>query len=389
MWKAISILLAEETFYGHIINQLCRIETKQIPTLGVTAYQGRLLLLWNPDFFNSLKKFDHKKGVLKHEILHIILKHIYRDDLSDKKIANVAMDLVINQMVGRENLPSDNEHYGQYIEDYQKKYGRDMFPDDATTNYYYKTLKKLQDEGKEDFTEGYDHHWKVSDGEDPEKMSNRSLSDAERQVIDAACDQMVKSAKQADPRSWGNLPGNVKSLLEQMMEKKKPQLPWKVILKRFVAKTMNSNTRFTMKRFSKRFGTRPGLKKEKQLHLLLAIDSSGSVSDEEFIKFFKEIDGIARSNAMVTVVECDAGVNNSYPYKPGQPISRTGYGGTSFDPVFRWINENKMSRRIDGVLYLTDGYASPPSIKVNVPTLFVISSHGSKVSGYKNLVLPN
>lgn len=389
MWKAISVLLSEEPFYGHIIASLVKIESEKVPTLGVALQNGKVYLLYNPKFYDSLKQFVHKKGVIKHEVLHVVLKHLTRDDLDDHKVANIAMDLVINQLVGRENLPSDDKHYGQYVEDFQKRYGADKFPLNETTDFYYHQLKKLKDKG-EDLGEEYDHHWQVMGGDGESMKPIDKLSEAEKTLIDAQARELIERARTQSPEGWSKLPGNIRGMFEALLEKNKPQLPWKVILKRFVAKAMSSSTRFTMKRFSKRFGTRPGLKKEPQLHLCLALDSSGSVSDEQFAQFLGEVDAIVRrGKAQVTVADCDCGVQAVYPYKKGMELKRTGYGGTSFDPVFQWISENKLTRKFDAVIYLTDGYASPPSIRVNLPTLFVITTDGADVPGYKNLRLPN
>lgn len=387
MWKAISTLLIEEPFFGHIITALGRIETNAIPTLGVTLVRGRVFLLYNPEFFNSLKKFEHKVGVIKHEILHVVLKHLTRDDLDDKKMANVAMDLVINQIVQRNNLPSDDKHYGTYVEDYQKEYGKELFPLGESTDFYYKQLKKLRDEGKLDPSQyDYDHHWKTSD--DGESQSNRPYSDVDKTLLDAQARDLIERAKQRNPEGWNKLPGCLRGEFEKIMERNKPELPWKVILHRFIAKSMDTTINFTMKRFSKRFGVRPGLKKEKHLNLILALDSSGSVGDDQFSQFLGEVDAIVRQGkAKVTVVDVDTSMQKIYKYKPKMNLSRTGYGGTSFDPVFHWINDNKLTRHIDAVIYLTDGYANPPAVKVNIPVLFVITRDGAEVPGYKNLRL--
>jgi len=375
------------------MNKIC---TEKIPTMGVGLRGSKIELFWNPKFFGTMKKFDHKLAILKHEILHIILQHITRGvSMRDKQRANIAMDLVVNQIIGEDQLPKDEGHKGTYIREFQGKYGAENFPTNETVDFYY---KKLKDVSNEDLGMAPEHHWViVGDGEGDSEgegmkmkvISDQNLSDAQKTMLEAQAKEMVERAKSQASDSWGNLPGNLKSLLDDLLSKQKPQLPWKVILKRFVAKANKSCTTFTMKRFSRRFGVRPGLKKQQKLHLLLAVDTSGSVADDQYVAFFGEINGMHRAGCDVTVAECDHGIQAVYPYKPKMKLERSGYGGTSFDPVFSWVNEERMARKIDAILYLTDGYACEPTIKVKVPVLFVLTTDGAKVPGFKNLVLPN
>jgi predicted metal-dependent peptidase len=68
-------LLWEEPFYSRILRSLSKNETNEIPTAGVSVIENTLSLFWNRIFFANLK---HKEvlGILKHECLHIIFKHI-------------------------------------------------------------------------------------------------------------------------------------------------------------------------------------------------------------------------------------------------------------------------------------------------------------------------
>jgi len=331
--------------------------------------------------------------------LHIILQHITRGvAMKDKTRANIAMDLVVNQIVGEDHLPKDEGHKGTYLREFQSKHGSDKFPANETVDFYY---KKLKDISNEDLGMAPEHHWVIVEGDESggdegegggmkmKVITDQNLSGAQKTMLEAQAKEMVERAKSQASESWGSLPGNLKSMLDDLLARQKPQLPWKVILKRFVAKANKSTTTFTMKRYSKRFGVRPGLKKQQKLHLLLAVDTSGSVADDQYVAFFNEINGMHRAGCDVTVAECDHGIQAVYPYKPKMKLERSGYGGTSFDPVFAWVNDERMARKIDAILYLTDGYACEPTIRVKVPVLFVLTTDGAKVPGFKNLVLPN
>ena len=131
----------------------------------------------------------------------------------------------------------------------------------------------------------------------------------------------------------------------------------------------------TIRRQSKRYGTYPGIRVSRFQRLAVAVDTSGSISDHDLSDFFSEIHGIWRQGAEITVVECDAAVQRTYPYTGILPKRVAGRGGTAFDPVFEWLNSNRM-RRYDGCIYLTDGYARAPSIKPNCKMLWVVTSDG-------------
>lgn len=61
----------------------------------------------------------------------------------------------------------------------------------------------------------------------------------------------------------------------------------------------------------------------------------------------------------ITVIECDAAVQQSYDYKGKMNPDVKGYGGTDFDPVFEFITKGP---KVDGCIYLTDGFGPTPKL---------------------------
>ena len=104
--------------------------------------------------------------------------------------------------------------------------------------------------------------------------------------------------------------------------------------------------------------------------MVVAIDTSGSISDEELEIFFSEINGIYKQGADITILESDAEVKRFYPYKGKIPKSVQGGGGTSFEPVMQWLK--KTGRKYDGCIYLTDGFAEAPETKPSCRLLWVV-----------------
>lgn len=72
--------------------------TNKTPTASVTFDRegGFIGFQFNPSFWNSLTR-DEKKFVISHECLHVIFNHGLRSkNSSDRTVANIAMDLVVN-----------------------------------------------------------------------------------------------------------------------------------------------------------------------------------------------------------------------------------------------------------------------------------------------------
>ena len=94
------------------------------------------------------------------------------------------------------------------------------------------------------------------------------------------------------------------------------------------------------------------------IKIVVAIDTSGSVSDEQIAKIFNEIFAIvATRKKEITVIECDASVKRVYKIeKPSDvKLKVAGRGGTLFSPVIDYVNNDKYFR--DALLiYFTDGY---------------------------------
>lgn len=126
-----------------------------------------------------------------------------------------------------------------------------------------------------------------------------------------------------------------------------------------------------MRRPSRRYGTLPGTKVRPHRRLLVAIDTSGSISDRDLSDFFAEIYGIWRGGAEVLVAECDCELQRVWIFDGELPRAVCGRGGTSFEPVFRWLDAD--DRRFDGLVYLTDGYGPPVQTAPRCAVLWVLA----------------
>ena len=376
--KASKELMLKEPFYGLFLIGLNKLWSKRVPTAGVSKHNINFQLAINEEFWESLSP-EHHIGLLKHELLHIAFFHLtIHNDFGDKKLANIAMDLEINQYIDNMCLPDggctiDNEMFAPM--NLPKKAGCRVYYDllqqqldqgDGTSEF--EKMMKAMGEGQPTYGDGNP----VPDHSTWEEFDN--LSDAEKKLIQKQVEHQLKEVADQIEKSRGNIPGEMKGLLDSLNSKEPPKFDWKAYLRRFTGGSQKVFTKKLRRKFNKRFEDNPGLKIKHRKHILVAVDTSGSVSDVEVQEFFHEIGHINKTGAEITVVQCDTHIRHIGPYKAGDKIEIHGRGGTYFDPVLELYNENQ--DKYTCLIYLTDGECDC-SVKPRGKMLWVISTRGS------------
>lgn len=108
--------------------------------------------------------------------------------------------------------------------------------------------------------------------------------------------------------------------------------------------------------------------------MLLAIDTSGSVSDSELKEFMVEMHHIYKCGVDITIIQCDTRIRSVEPYKGKHELSVQGRGGTEFDPVLEYFNEN--INKYTSLVYFTDGECYT-DVKPRGNVLWVLSERSS------------
>jgi predicted metal-dependent peptidase len=357
--RAVLALLEKEPFFAHVLGGVERGFGEAVPTAGVGLRDGRIVLCINPTFFlKGLRTSQERVAVLKHEILHLVLRHIFRraGSRTDPRRWNLAADLVVNQLVGRPwKLPE-----GAIV--------LSLFPGfkpNLTAERYYDLLgqqEALPEAAAHGDHGGWGGEAAAADGGVGDLMVDR--------LVAQAADRVGRGGD----RGWGKLPGDVVEAIEATFARRKPQLDWRRVVRLFGASSRRTRIKATLRQPSARYGTLPGIRVQRLSRLAVAVDTSGSINDDDLAVFFAEIHGMWRTGAEVVVIECDAAVQRVYPYRGKLPKGVAGRGGTAFDPVFAHLRADR--RRWDGCLYLTDGCAPEPDIKPPCPLLWVITAGG-------------
>jgi predicted metal-dependent peptidase len=386
--QAVITLLRKEPFYAHLLTSLKRVYGPEVPTAAVSA-TGRGVTLWvNPRFFCNEVNEQERIGVLKHEMLHLLFKHPWRDtsNMPDDELRNIAADLVVNQFVAPFKLPE-----GCILLSTFPQAGLEA---DQTMEWYYNKLRQYGStaEGAKAIekatgvckTQGCDAKWGEkgadSDGGDPSQNGGLTSGDYAEAVVRGV---VSKAKAKLSGKEWGDLPSGVQRMVDEICAP--PKLPWKRLLRLFAGRGSRTVVRTTRLKESNRFPGEPGIRIKRLQKLVVAVDTSGSIGDDDLKDFLIEINGMARAGAEVTVISCDCEIHSVEPYRRGVMPEFKGGGGTSFDPVMQWLKDNR-SKSFGGCIYLTDGCAPKPTTDPRCPVLWVITpemdiKHGWNAAG--------
>lgn len=416
--KATKELMLKEPFYGLFLITMNKVWLDGIDTAGVSKHGINMQLAINPMFWEGLSP-EFKVGILKHELLHIAFQHLtMREAYSNHKIFNIAADLEINQYIDRNYLPGGNY---PSKEDYEKEFeifveaikekleageltptearnqllkipGRALFLEDYAelnlqpkmgTDYYYKKIMETMDQNGNSSCPG------INDLLGPQREGDgawghptwdefENLSSAEKKLVQKQVDYQLKSVGEQVTKSRGIVPGELKGYIDSIDQKDPPKFDWRGYLRQFAGGSIKTYTKKTRRKPSKRFKGSPGLRVKQRKHILVAIDTSGSVSDDELVEFFHEIHHMHKTGADVTVIQCDTAISNIAKYKKPEDgkIKVHGRGGTSFQPVVDYFNEH--SREYSCLIYCTDGEAPPPDPLAKGRMLWVLSERSHR-----------
>ena len=407
-------LMLREPYYGFFLLMLNKLwDSKRVPTAGVSKNGINYQLAINEDFWMSLTE-DQKLGLLKHELLHIAFGHLTMFfKFTDRRLANVAMDMEINQYIDRDWLPGgeySKEEFdeikeaakieiaaarerdapmeelkaiadkvpsrGIMIEDYDDV----QLDTKAGCRYYYDKLKKLQDEKKQNGTCGSpsmdDLLDSIDEGDIPDHSTweeFENMTEAEHKLIEKQLQKVLSDAKEQTIKKRGTVPGEIEGviIIENIVP---PKFDWRGFIRRFTGVSTKVFTKKIRRKENRRFDANPGLKVKMRQHMLLAIDTSGSVSDNELKEFMSEMHHIYKCGVDITIVQCDTKINSIEPYKGKFEMTVIGRGGTEFDPVLNYFNENL--KKYTSLVYFTDGECNA-SVRPKGNILWVLSEQSS------------
>ena len=365
-------LMFKEPFYGLFLIGLNKELNSTIKTACVAKDGINTKLTINPTFWESIGD-KCKVAVLKHELLHIAFKHLYMfDQFEDKTLLNVAADIEINQYITDEY--KDDTWDG--LEITKSPFKELNMPLKAGTRKYYELLlKDCKDNPDGDVCKMLDAMKAANgDGEPREitlgdgtkvtiKASHEfwkqfeGMDEAEKKLMEKQIEYQLKDVANQINASRGFIPGELQGLIDSLNISEEATIDWRAYLRRFNGMSSKVFTKKTRRKPNKRFYGNPALKIKQKKNTLVAVDTSGSVSNDDLLEFFNEIYHIWKTGTQVDVIECDAAIHRVYEYKGEiEQISVSGRGGTSYEPVMDYLLEHK--NKYQNIIYLTDGECS-------------------------------
>ena len=163
---------------------------------------------------------------------------------------------------------------------------------------------------------------------------------------------------------WGESGGNLQRALEGDVDF---SFDYRRALTKFRANIVSANRRLTRMKPSRRYGfAAMGSRYERKADILIAVDVSGSITDESFARFYHAIKNFffLRIIENIDLIFFDVNLKNTRPVKFTKNLNLkeiTGRGGTNFQPPIDFFMENRSS--YSGMIIFTDGQGDVPKIK--------------------------
>jgi predicted metal-dependent peptidase len=325
--------------------------------------------------------------LIMHENMHKCYRHLttWRALYElDKSCANQACDYVINIQL------RDMDPHGKYIvmpsdKDTGKPIGLiDEKYRGMDTKQVFDILRKEKEErgkcgGEQPDTEsdssgegtgiGLDtHDWEgAQDG----------MTKEEQEQLGRDIDQALRQGGIYAGKVGGNMPREIGELL-------KPKVNWREVLRRFVRTSLKDRDSVSWRRAHKNYLWQdiilPSIMGKRVKHLVIAMDTSGSIQGPILTEFLSEMNGIVRDTGAdrVDVLYWDTEVAGHEIHKGSNKdiVHKTnpvGGGGTDPDCVVDFMHDHEL--KPDALIMLTDGYMhtnKPKWSAIKVPTLWCV-----------------
>lgn len=362
--KARADLVFDAPFFGAIALRLPMVPCTNLPTFGVDGYN----IFYNVEFANKLTQ-KQITGVLAHEVLHVAMLHHTRRGHRNQALWNMACDYAINPLVENNGfeLPADCLNNSCYHKMTAEQIYEDLLKDpdvqkairdgEATMQ---KIAEALKGQG------GCSPQKPFDEIMEPPKDKTETAEQDAKELANTG----IAAAKQA-----GNIPGGLEGIISACHE---PQVAWRERLREILARKTRGDQ--VWHRPNKRLLDTmylPYFEEVPTGNLVMAIDSSGSVKDEELNIFASEIQEIMTDNQIekLTVLWVDTIVQRVQVFEAQDDIKLQvkGRGGTRFEPAFDWV-QHESDEAPDALIYFTDGEATFPSQPPPYPVIWCITS---------------
>jgi predicted metal-dependent peptidase len=352
-------LILDKPFLGALVLRL-PLRAAKPDWCRTTATDARAFY-YNPAYIDALS-LEQTQFMLAHEALHCALSHFARRGHRQRRRWDLACDYAINPLLIADGLTPPPNALAMPL--YKGLTAEEIYP-----------LIDEQDDSETLDTHAYDRDERQGGrqprpDETPQRPESLTADERERMAVQWR-QRLAGAAQQA--MQAGKLGGELARQIDHLLQ---PSLPWRMLLARHL--TTIAREDYSYQRPSRREGDfiLPGLRGQ-QAELVVAIDTSGSIQDGELSAFISEIDALkGQIRARLTLLPCDRALAPGAPFQfePWETFARPerlqGGGGTSFRPVFDWIE--RQDRQPDLLVYFTDAQGEFPECEPSYPVIWLI-----------------
>ncbi len=420
-------LILDKPFLGALVLRLPLkpVHASWCPT---TATDARVIY-YNPDFIEPLN-VSQVQFVLAHDALHCGLSHFARREHRDPHRWNIACDHAVNALLKEDQLQApegalfndkftgltaeeifplipgdtDEQTMDQHLYDVADNENMRQQPDqdrerknDDKNQHEQQQQQNLTQDSDEQSERGETNNSAnepvPEDNTNTEASTNSRhgsttepqtetetnltppppLSLPEKEQLNIQWQQRLAGAAQQALQS-GKMSGSVARLINQLL---RSSIPWRTLLARYMSGSARVDYNL-MRPSQRREGDAimPSLH-ARQINVLIALDTSGSIEQDELDVFVAEVNAIkGLVNARVTLLACDNQLDEDGPWifesweQLVFPKSLQGHGGTDFRPVFEWVEHHHLQP--DLVIYFTDAQGRFPVKSPIAETLWLV-----------------
>lgn len=339
-------------FYGLFLAELNKSFEDDLPTACVGKHHSSnniSLMLgkkwWEKTCWNN----SRKTWTLIHELEHVMREHlseVAEGMYPDRKLANIAMDMSINQCIPNEEAPDPNEDGVSQLVFFENFAHLKMEPMQSSL-YYYNRLSDAKQEKKDSKkrnedsqspyqqpgngrgTSGSPELDKWLDSDEDGTMVDwhkhwddliNGMGDKEKDLFKKEIQEAVRRVAEETQKMQGHVPVHVSNSVNANFGNKPPVISWKTLFNRFVGSTLSTEVFQTRKRPNFRFEDAPVHKYKNKVRIVVGLDTSGSVSEEELKEFFGQVKHMWKAGVKVDICLWDASCEDAYEYKENQPI---------------------------------------------------------------------
>ncbi len=397
IYRARVRMLQQQPFFGYLACELVPKEENTIPTM---ATDGRKIY-YSRDYVKSLTE-EQLMFAVAHEVQHLILDTIGRQGTRIPELWNVATDYTINLILkdsGFDLAPKvlvDEKYRGKTAEWIYRDIMKNAKKVSGSCCSQAEMGEQLGKKGKNSkgagsqgqskntagAPQGGQGSLKSGQGSPGGNIQPQKPSQAEKDKVREDWKQKVARATMLVKRSKGTLAGSLEESIESVYVEK---VDWRSMLWRFVQDTARND--YTYSRINKKYAHMgiylPTLKSEGFERIVIAVDTSGSISDKDLREFLGEIRNIAdQFEIQFTLIAADSEIRNVYEFDSSSSfqgedeIKLGGRGGTSHIPVFEYVEEHDLNPR--AMICLTDGYTDIPEEPPGYSVLWILNEDGGE-----------